>query len=92
MKNYNLPGTRYNRLFTTILKTDVEVGLTFSTIALQSVRNESKRERNRKNARIAHDSVLRHVQQLSLSGEDMAEIYSKLAQLKGALLELGESF
>ncbi len=71
------------------LKTDLKVGLTFAVVALRS--DTPERRRNRRNARVAYDTVLRFAKRVPLSPADKAEIESRAAKLRAALKQLGES-
>ncbi len=72
------------------LKTDLKVGLTFAAIALQRS-DDLERQRNRRNARVAYETVLRFAKRVPLAPSDKAEIESRAAELRAALLQLGES-
>ena len=73
-----------------IIKTEMKVGLTFADIALQTY-DRAKRQRNRTNARLAYDTVMRYCKASRFSDEDEREIQSCGARLKAALQQLGES-
>lgn len=71
------------------LRAELMVGLTRAKMA-QKASTESKRERNRVEARKAYDSVLRFLSKAALSPEENKEIDSKLTELKFVLQSVGE--
>lgn len=73
------------------LRLDVEVGLTFSGIALQAQDSE-KRARNLRAARKAYDTVLRLMDKVTLTEDDAKSLARNLFQLKCELVMLGEVF
>ena len=75
---------------TDFLRAELRVGLTRTAIA-QKASTESKRERNRIEARKAYDSVLRFLPEATLSPEEKKEIDLKLVELRFSLQSLGES-
>ena len=80
-----------NRASVNFLKTDVETGLTFSTIAMQS-KDKSKRNRMRQNARKAYDTVLRLMRRVELTPPDARFLARNLKRLRADLIRLGEKF
>jgi len=72
------------------IKTDLKVGLTFASIALQT-HDQVKRQRNQTKARIAYDTVMRYCRSLHFSDDDKVEIESGQGKLRTALEQLGES-
>ncbi len=72
------------------LKTDLKVGLTFTKIASQNA-DPAKRQRNQRKARTAYDTVQRHLRGAHLAEADEAEVQTRIAELRSALLQLGES-
>ena len=74
---------------TDFLHAELLVGLTRAKIAERAA-TESKRERNRVEARKAYDSVLRFLSAAALSQEEKEQIDSTLTELKFALRSLGE--
>jgi hypothetical protein len=72
------------------LRTELTTGLTFSKIALDETKDESKVERNRANARKAYNAVLHFMPGTSLSAAESQEIEARMAQLRSALQQLGE--
>jgi hypothetical protein len=83
--------SQLNRTSAESLKTDVEIALTFSTIALRT-ENIPKRQRNGRNARKGYDTILRLVGRVRLTSEDEQFLSEKLARLKLELQRLGETF
>jgi hypothetical protein len=72
------------------LRTELTTGLTFSKIALDETKDESKVERNRANARKAYNAVLHFMPGTILSAAESQEIEARMAQLRSALQQLGE--
>ena len=71
------------------LRTELRAGITRAHIA-KNTSDESKKQRNRQEARKAYDAVLRFLPQTFLSQEEKEEIDSKLTELKFALRSLGD--
>jgi hypothetical protein len=69
------------------LRTDVELGLKFSEIALQTT-DRNKTNRNRANAQKAYEAVLHLLPKVSLTAEENGVIRVKLTQLKSNLEQL----
>src|SRR5262245_369755 len=84
-------GEQLNATSADFLKIDVETGLTFSGLALETD-NKEKKERNRKNAREAFNTILRFWDNVDFSPHDEAYIHEKMGQLKSDLELLGEKF
>lgn len=74
------------------LVTDLDLAITMAHIASQSGQDPEKRNRNRDNARRAFDSVSRLTQKAVLDEGEREQVNEKLAKLKSALKQLGESF
>jgi len=74
---------------TEFLRAELLAGITRAHIA-QKTTNESKKDRNRHEARKAYDTILRFLPQTPLSQEDKEEINSKIAELKFVLRALGD--
>jgi hypothetical protein len=85
-------GAELNRTGTDFLKVDLKTALSFSNFALQSVDDPTKRQRNRRNARRAYDTVLRLLKRVSLSDDDAQRMNRNLERLKTELQHLGETF
>lgn len=81
--------SRFNKASTDFLKLDLNTALTFTRLARESD-NEIKRERNRRSARKAYDTVLRLKQKISLNEGDAKQISENLERLKSELISLGE--
>ena len=73
---------------TDFIKTELRVGITFSTLALQS-KNADKTLRNAAHAQKAHDVALHHIRRTSIRQESATEIRKLLAQLETNLALLG---
>ena len=74
------------------LFTEIETGLTFADIALGAKPHDvDKIRRNTANARTAYDTVLRFRSRVDVDEAGAKRLEAVLAQLRAALLELGES-
>jgi hypothetical protein len=82
--------TKFNRAGTEFLKVDVATALTFADTAL-STDDPDKRQRNRKSARKAYDTVLRMAQKVTLREHDAQELKDGLQKLNAKLRQLGEA-
>jgi len=78
-----------NRTGAEFLKLDLELGLTFSGIALQAQDSE-RRARTRQLSRKAYDTVLRLMHRVKLTDEDAQSLARNLIRLKCDLVMLGE--
>lgn len=76
----------------TFLVSDLELALTFTRIATNSVRNANRRERNQRNARRAYDSVQKLAAGALLTEDQRDELDATTARLKSELENLGEIF
>jgi hypothetical protein len=85
-------SAQLNRTSTDFLKVDLETALTFSSIALQSLDDPIKRQRNRRNARRGYDVIVRLMVRVSLTEDDARHIDLNLQRLKRELQQLGETF
>jgi hypothetical protein len=70
---------------------DLDVALTFMDVADVSGMIETK-QRNHRNARKAHDSVMELLKKLLPNAEQQAEIDLKLEKLKKRLIAAGQRF
>jgi hypothetical protein len=74
------------------LRTEISSGMTFARMAREAEPFEiGKVERNRRNARLAYETVLRFRPRVRLSKEAVKTLESELAQLRLTLKELGEA-
>jgi predicted ribosome quality control (RQC) complex YloA/Tae2 family protein len=71
------------------LHAELQVGMSLASFALDTNRGDAV-ERNRVNARKAHDAVVRFMPLVKLSAAESDEIKRKLADLKSKLKLLGE--
>lgn len=78
---------RYWREGVSFIKTELELGLAFSAIAL-GARNRETVVRNTANARAAFDTAQRHVSKVLLTAEDSKKIDEGFAQLRANLAGL----
>ena len=74
------------------LKVEAETGLTFAAIAKQSgdAGNAEKAARNRAQARIAYDTVLRFIGRVALTQAESESLDLQMTRLKIGLQKLGE--
>ena len=82
-------GQQLNATNADFLKIDAETALTFTQIALEADAPE-KRDRNRKNARKAYDTILHLRKKVEFSPSQDKFMNEKIEQLKGDLITLGE--
>jgi len=80
-----------NRLSVEILRTDVDLALTFTSIVQNRVDREAVGQSVR-HARKAYDFVLRKRTEVPISNADATELDKKLAILRKRLEDLGEKF
>ena len=83
------PISNSDRLGLEYLISDMDLALTFLQIAATSSDRET-RERNRKNARKAYETVLHFLPRLDPTAEERQTIEEKLAALRTRLQALGE--
>jgi hypothetical protein len=76
-----------NEVSLEFLKTELETGITFATLAL-SARYEHKLKRTKANARKAYDTAVKFMDKLT---EKSAELDSLFQDLRSKLRDLGES-
>lgn len=84
-----------DRIYTSVavdfLLTELDTGLTFARLALAARSdNPQKRERNRKNARKAYDSLLRFQARTAFSSPEKTRLEEGKKELRAALRSLGE--
>lgn len=82
---------RHNKTGTDFLKADLEAALTFADIA-RTAEDAEERERNRRAARRAYDTIVRLINKVELNSEDANVMRSKLARLKSDLSGMDETF
>lgn len=80
-----------NTISLEFLNVELDTGLLFAEIAAGS-NNAEKTARNRANARIAYDTVLRFIGSVSMTDAESESLGLKMATLKRDLQALGESF
>ena len=71
---------------------DLDTALTLAQIATTAKAGSEKRKRNTRNARIAHDTVLRLRQNPLITVEEKAILERKISELRATLEKLGERF
>ena len=86
------PATDLNANGIEFLKTDLETGLTFASIAVNAGDDLAKKRRNQANARKAYDTVLAWSRRIVLTKTDAHQIEEKLGKLQAILRSLGEEF
>lgn len=77
-----------NRVGVQFLVAEIEIALTFLEVA-DVTRQEDVRNRNRENARVAYDTVLKLLPKVSPSECERSTLEAKLEELKKRLLALG---
>ena len=80
---------RMNRASVDFLKIDLETALTFLKIARQA-QDSARKERNRRAARKAYETVAKLVGKVELNDEDRRILIDGLQQLQKELEALGE--
>jgi hypothetical protein len=73
-----------------LIRTEIDVGLTFAQIALQSATQLGKRIRNTRNARTAYDAVVRMMSNAAMNDGTAEDLLGRLATLRNDLAALGE--
>jgi hypothetical protein len=82
--------SRFNKATTDFLKIDLETALTFTALALQA-QDREKKERNRKAARKAYDTITRLISRVTFSEVEANAFKENLERLRSDLIKLGES-
>ncbi|HEX6824431.1 MAG TPA: hypothetical protein VF123_20390 [Candidatus Sulfotelmatobacter sp.] len=82
---------QFNRAGADFLKVDVATAMTFAETAL-GTDDPVKKQRNRKSARKAYDTVLRMAKKIALRDADAKELKAGLLELNAKLRRLGETF
>lgn len=73
------------------LKVDLDTAKTFLQIARQTD-NPARKERNRRAARKAYDTMVRFMERVKLKDEDLRILVPGLEQLRSELEGIGETF
>lgn len=71
------------------LNTEADTALNFARIAANSD-DTKKRDRNRRNARLAYDTALKHLGAAPLTSDEREAVQRKIATLRELLKSLGE--
>lgn len=71
------------------IRAELDTGLTLSRIALNAG-DDQKRERNRINARKAHDAILHFMPDTVVTDAELDEVRKALEKLRSNLAKLGE--
>jgi hypothetical protein len=71
------------------IRTEIETGLTFASLAAAAGDDTDKRERNRANAQTALSAVRKFLPRLTLTSDERIEIDGGIAQLTGAIDSIG---
>jgi len=75
-----------------LVRIDLDTAFLLAKIATTANAGSEKRKRNIRNARIAHDTVMRLYQNPVITAEEKAKLENKLDQLRAMLEGLGETF
>lgn len=78
----------FNQVGAGFLLTELDTGLTFLSVAATTGNRETAL-RNRDNASVAYQSVLRYMDRIQLDGDEKASFDHKLAELRRGLIEAG---
>jgi hypothetical protein len=81
--------SRVNKVSVDFLKVDLQAALTFASLALEADDGD-KRERNRRSARKAYDTITRLIDRVTLAEEEAESLKQDLERLKSDLVRLGE--
>lgn len=81
--------SRVNKVSADFLKVDLQAGLTFASLALEAD-DGGKKERNRRSARKAYDTIMRLIDRVTLAEEEAESLRQDLERLKSNLIRLGE--
>ncbi len=77
-----------HRVGVEFLLTDLRTGMTFLDLA-DVTHSAAIRERNRNNARVVYDTVLRLMSRLSPTEEERSNLEDRLSELRKRLIEVG---
>lgn len=81
----------FNRISVDFLFTDLSSGLTFAEVARSAQPGDTeKAERNRHNARVAYDTILRFRDRTSMLDAEKVRLAEGLDELRNVLRSLGE--
>jgi len=81
-----------NRTTVAFLRTDLDTGIMLARIATGARKNSERRERNKRKARMAYDTVVKFRGQTPMSTEIRNALDEKIGLLRSMLEVLGESF
>jgi hypothetical protein len=81
-----------NRNSYQLLRVDIDAALTFARIAAAAEAGSEKRTRNKSNARNAYDSIQHLRKNVPMTEQQERELEVRVAELRGALKILGDSF
>ena len=87
----NATGRQLNSTSADFLKIDAETARTFAGLALETD-NVEKKDRNRKNARKAYDTILHLWDSVTFTSAEEAYMKETMEHLKLELTQLGEKF
>jgi hypothetical protein len=77
-----------HRVGVEFLLTDMRTGMTFLDIA-EVTQSSEVRDRNRRNARLAYDTVVRIMSRLSPTAEERSNLENGLSELRQRLIAVG---
>ena len=80
---------RRNPVAVEFLRTEAETASVLAKIA-SDARDEEKKRRNIRNARVAYQTLLHFANQLVLTADERDEMRKKLVELRRQLVDLGE--
>jgi len=89
VQQLTVAGKQLNATNADFLRIDVETALTFSELALETD-NAEKKERNRKNARKAYDTILHLWNGVTFTPSQEVYLHEMMSRLKNDLALLGE--
>jgi hypothetical protein len=78
-------ATQPNAVRLSFLRTEVQTGLVFASIAAQAGNDTEKRSRNRANATAALDAVMKFLPRLALTDEEQDEMNEGIMRLNAAI-------
>jgi len=91
MDELTTTGRQLNSTSVDFLRIDAETALTFTGLALETD-NPEKKDRNRKNARKAYDTILHLWDRVTFTSAEEAYMKATMERLKRELIQLGEKF
>ena len=87
MTGYANPTEIFNAMFRDFVLQELDLGTMFCDVAL-CANDPDKKERNRRNARRAYESVLHFLPRLNLAGTEHEVVQAKVSRLNDLLEQL----